>query len=241
MSKLEVKALNKRYGQSQVLNRVDLSTNENEFIALLGPSGCGKTTLLRIIAGLETADSGNVRIDGQEISGRRPKDRDVAMVFQGESVYPHMSVGENLAFPLKMRKHPNDEIKTLIDTTSEQLGIKDLLDRMPNTLSGGQRQRVALGRALVRKPKVFLLDEPFSHLDAHLRRQLRKELLEIRSLSKASWLFVTHDQREALLLGDRVAVMSEGEIQQFDTPERIQQAPANDLVASFFEDEYRQN
>ena len=160
------------------------------------------------------------------------------MVFQGESVYPHMTVAENLAFPLKMRNRPTDEITSLVESTAEQLGITDLRERMPDTLSGGQRQRVAIGRALVRKPKVFLLDEPFSHLDAHLRRQLRKDLLELRKNWNATWLFVTHDQREAMMLGDRVAVMGDGRIHQFDTADQIREQPANEFVTEFLCDEY---
>ena len=160
------------------------------------------------------------------------------MVFQGESLYPHLSVYENLAFPLKMRRHPADEIKSTVESTASQLGVEEMLDRMPNTLSGGQRQRVAIGRALVRKPKVFLMDEPFSHLDAHLRRQLREELNQLRQNWTATTLFVTHDQREAMMLGDRVAVMHEGEIHQFDKPSRIRESPATEFVASFVADEY---
>lgn len=238
MSKLEIQKLNKRFGKTQVLREIVITSQENEFVSLVGPSGCGKTTLLRIIAGLETSDSGDVLIDGVSLGKRAPKDRDVAMVFQGESVYPHMNVAENLAFPLKMRDRPSSERRSLVRATAEQLGIGDLLDRMPNTLSGGQRQRVAIGRALVRKPKVFLLDEPFSHLDAHLRRQLRQELLELRPNWQATWLFVTHDQREAMMLGDRVAVMNEGQIQQFATPDQIRSKPANEFVANFMIDEY---
>jgi len=238
MSKLEIQKLSKRFGNAEVLHEIAVASHENEFVSLVGPSGCGKTTLLRIIAGLETADSGDVLVDGASLGTRAPKDRDVAMVFQGESVYPHMSVEENLSFPLKMRNHPPGDRQSLIKATAEQLGIFDLLDRMPNTLSGGQRQRVAIGRALVRKPKVFLLDEPFSHLDAHLRRQLRQELLELRPKWQATWLFVTHDQREALMLGDRVAVMNAGQIQQFATPDQIRTEPANEFVANFMIDEY---
>ena len=237
MSILEIQNLSKRFGKLEVLQNISLTTNEHEFISLVGPSGCGKTTLLRIIAGLESADAGGVRIDGRELDKLSPKDRDIAMVFQGESVYPHMTVEENLSFPLRMRNRPTDEIKSLVESTSQQLGIDDLLARMPNTLSGGQRQRVAIGRALVRKPKVFLLDEPFSHLDAHLRRQLRKDLVELRKSWDATWLFVTHDQREAMLLGDRVAVMGDGQIHQFDTPDRIREQPANDFVTEFLGDD----
>lgn len=236
---LEIRNLTKRFGKgAAVLRHVSLTSGDREFISLVGPSGCGKTTLLRIIAGLESADSGNVLVDGNAVDELPPRDRDVAMVFQGESLYPHLSVYENLAFPLRMRRHPTDELTSIVRSTAAQLGVGNLLDRMPNTLSGGQRQRVALGRALVRKPKVFLLDEPFSHLDAHLRRQLRAELQRLRPEWAATTLFVTHDQREAMMLGDRVAVMSEGEIHQLDAPDKIRESPATSFVESFVADEY---
>lgn len=242
MSILEIRNVSKRFGKQIVLRDINLTTNEREFVSLVGPSGCGKTTLLRIIAGLESVtpgvDTGSILIDGRDLNELAPKDRDIAMVFQGESVYPHMTVEENLSFPLRMRNRPTDEIQSLVESTAKQLGIDDLRDRMPDTLSGGQRQRVAIGRALVRNPKVFLLDEPFSHLDAHLRKQLRKDLSELRKNSNATWLFVTHDQREAMLLGDRVAVMSEGQILQFDSADRIHEQPATDFVAEFMCDEY---
>lgn len=238
MNKIEIQQISKRFGAATTLNQVSLASNEREFISIVGPSGCGKTTLLRIIAGLETSDSGDVLVNDHSVNKLAPKDRDVAMVFQGESLYPHMSVFENLAFPLRMRNVPLDEIKSLVQSTASQLGVADMLERMPNTLSGGQRQRIALGRALVRKPKVFLLDEPFSHLDTHLRRQLREELIRLRKDWTATTLFVTHDQREAMLLGDRVAVMNEGEIHQFDVPHKIKTEPANEFVASFVTDEF---
>ncbi len=233
MSELVVQDLSKRFQKTAVLQDVCLRTQANEFVSLVGPSGCGKTTLLRIVAGLEAADQGTVSIDGRELSNVAPKDRNCAMVFQGESVYPHMTVQENLSFPLRMRNQTSDEIEVLVSATAEQLGIADMMDRMPATLSGGQRQRVALGRALVRKPKVFLLDEPFSNLDAHLKRQLRDDLLTIRKNSEATWLFVTHDIQEALQLGDRIAVMHDGRIQQFDTSDQLLSSPANDFVQDF--------
>jgi multiple sugar transport system ATP-binding protein len=235
---LELKNLTKHFGKVSAVRDLSMVSGEHEFISLVGPSGCGKTTLLRIIAGLESADGGSVIVDERIVSELPPKDRDVAMVFQGESLYPHLTVYENLAFPLKMRNRPADEIKSLVKSTASQLDVGDLLERMPNTLSGGQRQRVAIGRALVRKPKVFLLDEPFSHLDAHLRRQLREELKRLRTDWTATTLFVTHDQREAMMLGDRVAVMNDGEILQFDVPQEIRDSPATDFVASFVTDEY---
>ena len=235
---LELENLTKHFGKICAVRAVNMASCEHEFISLVGPSGCGKTTLLRIIAGLESADGGSVIVDERIVSELPPKDRDVAMVFQGESLYPHLSVYENLAFPLKMRNRSADEINSLVKSTASQLDVGDLLRRKPNTLSGGQRQRVAIGRALVRKPKVFLLDEPFSHLDAHLRRQLREELKRLRTDWTATTLFVTHDQREAMMLGDRVAVMNDGEILQFDVPQAIRDSPATDFVASFVTDEY---
>lgn len=235
---LEIQNLTKRFGSQEIIRNLSLSVADREFVSLVGPSGCGKTTLLRIVAGLESADAGSISITGQSVLEKPPRDRDVAMVFQGESLYPHMSVGGNLAFPLKMRGRTSEEITSVTQSIAAQLGLEKLLDRMPNSLSGGQRQRVALGRALVRNPKVFLLDEPFSHLDAHLRRQLREELRLLRKDWTATTLFVTHDQREAMSLGDRVAVMHDGEILQFDSPNQIRAAPANDFVAEFLADEY---
>ena len=238
MNTIEIQQIIKRFGKATALDNVSLASTEKEFIAIVGPSGCGKTTLLRIIAGLETAESGSVLVDNHSVDKLAPKDRDVAMVFQGESLYPHMSVFENLAFPLRMRNRPSEEITSLVGTTASQLGVGEMLERMPNTLSGGQRQRIAIGRALVRKPKVFLLDEPFSHLDAHLRRQMREELMRLRKDWTATTLFVTHDQREAMMLGDRVAVMNEGKILQLDAPDKIRSEPANAFVADFVSDEF---
>lgn len=236
---LELKNLTKRFGKSTLaVSDVCLASRDREFISIVGPSGCGKTTLLRIIAGLEKADSGSVLVGDRVVTSLAPRARDVAMVFQGESLYPHLSVRANLSFPLEMRQQSKDEITPQVEATAKQIGIDELLDRMPNTLSGGQRQRVAIGRALVRKPKVFLLDEPFSHLDAHLRRQLREEVMRLRQNWDATTLFVTHDQREAMLLGDRVAVMRDGAILQFDEPNRIRESPSSDFVAQFITDEY---
>lgn len=235
---LQLESLNKRFDKVQAIDALSLTSNAGEFITVVGPSGCGKTTLLRIIAGLERPDSGNVHVAGRDVTSATPRDRDVAMVFQGESLYPHMTAFENMAFPLRMRGVTREEITETVTGVAKQLSVDTLLDRMPSSLSGGQRQRVALGRALARKPSVFLLDEPFSHLDPRLRRQLRQELRKLRQDWQATTLFVTHDQREALLLGDRVAVMKDGAIQQFDRPDVISQSPANAFVAEFLLDEY---
>ncbi len=235
---LNISELQKRFGSTSALANFTLELQTGEFVAVVGPSGCGKTTLLRLIAGLETPDAGSISIQGRDITRLRPRQRDVAMVFQGESLYPHMTVFENMAFPLKMRKVADSEIQSRVETMAAQVQVAEFMDRRPGTLSGGQRQRVALGRALVRAPAVFLLDEPFSHLDPHLRRQLRTEIMELRKSWSATTLFVTHDQREAMLLGDRVAVMHEGKLLQLGTPEEIKNAPSNDFVAEFLADEY---
>lgn len=235
---LRLENLSKRFDDVQAIDALSLTSNEGEFISVVGPSGCGKTTLLRIIAGLESPDSGKVHVAGRDVTSTSPRDRNVAMVFQGESLYPHMTSYENMAFPLRMRGMRREEIEANVMNVAKQLSVDTLLDRMPSSLSGGQRQRVALGRALTRKPAVFLLDEPFSHLDPHLRRQLRLELKKHREDWQTTTLFVTHDQREALLLGDRVAVMRDGAIQQFDRPAQIRQSPANEFVAEFLRDEY---
>lgn len=234
MARLELRHIAKQYGNDTIaLHDISLQTDDHEFIAIVGPSGCGKTTLLRIVAGLEQPDSGSVLMDDQAIEHRSPRDRDVAMVFQGESLYPHLSAFNNIAFPLRMRRVPATEIQARVEETAEQLSIAELLKRMPNELSGGQRQRVAIGRALVRKPKVFLMDEPFSHLDTHLRRQLREELLRLRENWDATTLFVTHDHQEATALGQRVAVINDGVLHQFDHPDQVHASPATEFVAEF--------
>ncbi len=230
---LDIGSLSKRFGTATVVANVNLKSKDSEFIVVVGPSGCGKTTLLRLVAGLEQADSGTIVVNDLEVDTLPPRDRNVAMVFQGESLYPHMTVRKNLEFPLSVRSLPQPKTKATAERVAEQLGVGELLDRYPETLSGGQRQRVALGRALVREPAVFLLDEPFSHLDAHLRRQLQQEMKALRKYWTATTLFVTHDLREAMLLGDRIAVMCDGEIHQFATPEKIRNEPATDFVAQF--------
>ena len=228
MASVALLGVTKTYpGGIEALRDVDLHVEDQEFVALVGPSGCGKSSLLRVIAGLEATDQGAVQMDGRPVDQLAPRHRDVAMVFQGESLYPHLSVSENLAFPLRMRKVAPEEIVRRVAQVADQLSVTDLLTRKPDTLSGGQRQRVALGRALIRRPKVFLLDEPFSNLDAHLRRQLREELRHIRRQWTATTIFVTHDQHEAMSLGDRVAVMSHGQIHQCDRPQQLLACPAN--------------
>jgi multiple sugar transport system ATP-binding protein len=212
---------------------LSLTIEDGEFIVLVGASGCGKTTLLRLIAGLEEASAGRISIDGKDITDRPPRQRDVAMVFQSYALYPHMNVRQNLGYGLKVRRIPKKEAKRRVEETAELLGLKDLLDRRPAQLSGGQRQRVAMGRAIVREPKAFLMDEPLSNLDAKLRVQMRAEIARIQQALKVTTVYVTHDQVEAMTMGHRVAVMRDGELQQVDTPQRLYDAPANLFVASF--------
>ncbi len=210
-----------------------LAVDAAELVVLVGPSGSGKTTTLRLIAGLEDLTSGTISIDGRVVNTVEPKDRDVAMVFQNHALYPHMTVGENLAFGLKLRKFPKREIEARVREATELLGLATLLDRLPAALSGGERQRVALGRALVRKPKVLLLDEPLSNLDAPLRARLRAEIARLQRRLGVPMVYVTHDQAEALALGDRIVVMRDGVIQQTGAPMEIYQRPANLFVAGF--------
>ncbi|MEW6667686.1 MAG: sn-glycerol-3-phosphate ABC transporter ATP-binding protein UgpC [Thermodesulfobacteriota bacterium] len=210
-----------------------LDIMDGEFLILVGPSGCGKSTVLRSIAGLEEITSGEIYIGGRLVNDVPPKDRDIAMVFQNYALYPHMNVFDNMAFALKQRKTPQGEVRGIVEGTAELLGIHELLDRKPRQLSGGQRQRVALGRAIVRCPKVFLFDEPLSNLDAKLRIAMRAELLELHQKIKTTSIYVTHDQVEAMTMGDRLVVMNRGEIQQVDTPQRLYDAPVNRFVAGF--------
>jgi len=195
-----------------------LEISDGEFVVLMGPSGCGKTTLLRLIAGLEAVSGGEIHIGGRRVDPLPPRERDVAMVFQHFALYPHMTVYENLAFGLKVRKTPRDEIRRRVADVAERLGLAELLARKPDELSGGQRQRAALGRAVVRRPRVFLFDEPLSHLDTDLRRQMRDELKQLHRRLGTTMLYVTHDQAEATTLADRIAVMHDGQLQQFVTP-----------------------
>ncbi|HEY6170352.1 MAG TPA: ABC transporter ATP-binding protein [Verrucomicrobiae bacterium] len=217
------------------MERVSLTVEDKELLTLVGPSGCGKTTTLRLIAGLEDADEGTVSLGGKVVNAVPPKERDVAMVFQQHALYPHMTAFENIGFGLKLRHVPKKEIAQRVGETASLLGISDCLERKPADLSGGERQRVALGRALVRRPQVLLLDEPLSHLDAPLRRELRRELLRLHRELQLTTLLVTHDQAEALALGQRVAVMNRGVVEQIATPAELRARPATPFVAEFLD------
>lgn len=211
----------------------NLEIKDEEFIVLVGPSGCGKSTTLRMVAGLEDITRGDLLIDDKKVNDVAPKDRDIAMVFQSYALYPHMTVRENMEFPLKIRKLPQDEINARVDQAAEILGIVEYLDRKPKALSGGQRQRVAIGRAIVREPKVLLMDEPLSNLDAKLRNQMRAEIIKLRKRISTTFLYVTHDQTEAMTLGDRIVIMKDGVIQQIGTPQEVYDHPVNMFVAGF--------
>jgi multiple sugar transport system ATP-binding protein len=233
MADVKIEKVRKQFGEVVAVEDFSLDIKDGEFIILVGPSGCGKTTILRSIAGLETITSGEIYIDGKPVSTVAPKKRDIAMVFQNYALYPHMNVRSNMAFSLKLRKVPKPTIKEIVERTAELLGMGELLDRKPNELSGGQRQRVALGRAIVRDPKVFLFDEPLSNLDAKLRISMRAELLSLHQRLKTTTIYVTHDQLEAMTMGDRIVVMNNGVIQQVDTPQNVYDQPANQYVAGF--------
>ncbi len=233
MAEVTVRKLNKKFDLTHVVKDVDLEIHDKEFVVFVGPSGCGKTTTLRMIAGLEAVTSGEIRIDDVLVNEVPPMDRDIAMVFQNYALYPHMSVAGNMAFGLKMRKFEKAEIEKRIKRAAEILGIGDLLHRKPRQLSGGQRQRVALGRAIVRDPKVFLFDEPLSNLDAKLRVQMRVELKKLHERLGTTAIYVTHDQVEAMTLGDRVVVMKDGVVQQVGEPLELYNTPANRFVAGF--------
>ena len=211
----------------------NLEISDREFIVLVGPSGCGKSTTLRMVAGLEDISGGDLYIDGKRMNDVEPKDRDIAMVFQSYALYPHMTVRENMEFPLKLRKMSKDEIDRRVNQAAETLDITQYLDRKPKALSGGQRQRVAIGRAIVREPKVLLMDEPLSNLDAKLRNQMRAEILKLRQRINSTFIYVTHDQTEAMTLGDRIVIMKDGVIQQIGTPQEVFDHPANLFVAGF--------
>jgi multiple sugar transport system ATP-binding protein len=223
----------KRYGSVLGVDRLQLEIRDGEFIVLLGPSGCGKTTTLRMLAGLENVTGGNIYIGDSCVNEVPPRDRDVAMVFQSYALYPHMTIAENIAYPLRVRRIPRHEIPGRVQKAGELLGIGELLQRKPKELSGGQRQRVALARAIVRQPRVFLMDEPLSNLDAKLRVYMRGELKRLQYELGTTTLYVTHDQAEAMTLAHRVAVMASGRLQQFDTPLNIYERPANKFVAGF--------
>lgn len=223
----------KHYGDVQAVKSVDLEIRDKEFMVFVGPSGCGKSTLLRMIAGLEDITGGKISIDGVCVNDMPPKNRDISMVFQNYALYPHMNIYENMAFALKLRKMPKEQIDAKVRSAAKMLGIENLLDRRPGQISGGQRQRVALGRSVVREPRVFLMDEPLSNLDAKLRVQMRAELKLLHQRLQTTFIYVTHDQVEAMTMGDRLVVLRDGIIQQVDSPLTLYNKPANLFVAGF--------
>lgn len=233
MSNVTLKGVRKIYDKKVVIDNIDLEIKDKEFIVLVGASGCGKSTILRMIAGLEDITDGEILIGDKKVNNIHPKDRDIAFVFQSYALYPHMTVRENIAFGLKMRKVPKDEIEKKVLEAAKILNLTEYLDRKPKQLSGGQRQRVALGRAIVRNPKVFLMDEPLSNLDAKLRVQMRAEIKKLHEKLQTTFIYVTHDQTEALTMGDRIVVLDKGVIQQVDSPEEIYNNPQNMFVAGF--------
>jgi multiple sugar transport system ATP-binding protein len=233
MAAVELRGIRKSFGSVPVLHGVDLSFADGEFVVLLGPSGCGKSTLLRLIAGLEEADSGEIRIGGRDVTSLEPRDRGVAMVFQSYALYPHMTVAKNMGFALRLGRRNPREIQARVGDASRMLELDDYLDRYPRQLSGGQRQRVAMGRAIVRDPQVFLFDEPLSNLDAKLRVQMRIEIKKLHQRLRNTAVYVTHDQMEAMTMADRVVVMRAGQIEQVGTPLEIYDRPANEFVAQF--------
>ncbi len=234
MATIEFDRVSKWYRSGEpVVKDISFDIRDREFLVIVGPSGCGKSTTLRMIAGLEDINSGELRIDGKRINEVEPKNRDIAMVFQNYALYPHMSVFENMAFGLKLRKTPKSEIKEKVLEAARILGLEEYLDRKPKELSGGQRQRVAVGRAIVRQPKVFLFDEPLSNLDAKMRVQTRAEITALHRKLQATMVYVTHDQIEAMTMGDRIVVMDSGIISQVDTPLNLYRRPANRFVAGF--------
>ncbi|WP_018962709.1 ABC transporter ATP-binding protein [Coprothermobacter platensis] len=233
MARVYLEQVWKKFGNVEAVKDLTLEVNDGEFFVLLGPSGCGKTTTLRMIAGLEDVTKGTIFIGDRVVNDVHPKDRDIAMVFQNYALYPHMSVYDNISFGLKLRGLAKDDIKARVDEVASWLGLSELLNRRPRELSGGQRQRVALARALVRQPKVFLMDEPLSNLDAKLRTQARGELLRLHKDFPTTTIYVTHDQVEAMTLGDRVAVMMDGSLQQVDNPQMLYLYPSNQFVAGF--------
>lgn len=234
MSEVCLKHINKTYPNGyQAVKDFNLDIKDEEFIIFVGPSGCGKSTTLRMVAGLEDITGGELTIDGKRMNEAEPKDRNIAMVFQNYALYPHMTVRQNMEYPLKIAKLPKEEIDKRVTEASRILGLDTLLDRKPNALSGGQRQRVAMGRAIVRNPKVLLMDEPLSNLDAKLRGQMRIEITRLHKRLKSTIIYVTHDQTEAMTLGDRIVVMSDGDVQQIDTPSNLYNHPANKFVAGF--------
>ncbi|GHC28003.1 sugar ABC transporter ATP-binding protein [Kushneria pakistanensis] len=242
MAIVELKGVAKRYDSApgrkgndhaNAVEDFNLTTKDGEFVVLVGPSGCGKSTTMRMIAGLEHNTAGEIRINGKDVSNVEPRDRDIAMVFQSYALYPHMSVYHNMAFALELKKTPKDEVKQRVQEAARILDIEHLLDRKPRALSGGQRQRVALGRALVRQPQVFLMDEPLSNLDARLRVEMRAEITRLHRRLGVTTFYVTHDQTEAMTMGQRIVVMRDGRIQQIDTPYNLYERPVNRFVAGF--------
>lgn len=233
MSSVILKDVKKVYDKNLVINNINLEIKDKEFVVLVGASGCGKSTILRMIAGLEEITDGEIFIGDKKVNDIHPKDRDIAFVFQSYALYPHMTVRENIAFGLKMRKVDKKTIDAKVEEVAKILDLTDYLDRKPKQLSGGQRQRVALGRAIVRNPKVFLMDEPLSNLDAKLRSQMRSEIKKLHERLQTTFIYVTHDQTEALTMGDRIVVLDKGVIQQVDRPEEIYNNPANTFVAGF--------
>lgn len=234
MSELNLHHIKKVYPNGfEAVQDFNLDIKDGEFVIFVGPSGCGKSTTLRMVAGLEDISDGDLYIDGKRVNDLDPKDRNIAMVFQSYALYPHMTVRENMEFPLKIAKLPKEEIDSRVAEAAKTLGLESLLDRKPKALSGGQRQRVAMGRAIVRHPKVLLMDEPLSNLDAKLRGQMRVEISKLHEKLGSTIIYVTHDQTEAMTLGDRIVVMSDGEVQQIDTPSNLYQYPVNRFVAGF--------
>jgi len=233
MKTLKIEELSKNFGTTEVLKKINLEIDEGNFLVLLGPSGCGKSTLLNIIAGLETINEGNVFIDDYNVSKVEPKDRNIAMVFQSYALYPSMNVKENMVFGLKQAKTSKEKIEEQLTKVSSFLQVDELLNRKPSQLSGGQRQRVAIGRALVREPRIFLFDEPLSNLDAKLRVEMRREIKKLHQKLKTTVVYVTHDQTEAMSLGTKIAIMNHGVIQQNESPEIIYNKPSNTFVADF--------
>ena len=233
LATLALRKLRKSFGAVEVIPGIDLDVAEHEFVVLVGPSGCGKSTILRMIAGLEEPTSGDIVIDGTVVTDREPKDRDIAMVFQDYALYPHMTVADNMAFALRYRKVKRAAIRSRVADVARMLEIEKLLHRTPRQLSGGQRQRVAMGRAIVRDPKLFLFDEPLSNLDAKLRVQMRTELRKLRVAVPTTTIYVTHDQVEAMTLADRIVILNHGRIEQIGTPEDVYEVPASAFVASF--------
>ena len=233
MASLTITNITKKFGLVEVLKGISLRIESGEFLVLVGPSGCGKSTLLNLIAGMETITTGNIKIGDRIVNGIRPKDRDIAMVFQTYALYPNMNVKQNLAFGLETRKVPKAQIEETIQRVANMLQISELLGRRPSQLSGGQRQRVAMGRALARDPAIFLFDEPLSNLDAKLRVEMRTEIKLLHQRIKTTIVYVTHVQMEAMTLADRIAITKDGIIQQFDTPQQIYENPSNLFVAGF--------